>query len=405
MRSQANEQALKQSYISRVLDFWRVYVANQQSQDHSSTAAHAIFLACDLLDDYGHIGNIAATFQQELRIDDFQNGVFGAFMNALAIRHDRLDQILEQVHLDYNGHYPAPLLATNQARTAMMTYYPTRAMIGDQVKPQLWDSQGNLLHNPVHFITTRKASVDSQLYGFYQENGSAILNVINMLPSLDASVADIIISSIKSSFSIDHVAVDDPRRLAMASYLDVKDEFDERLKMIMAGLKHESRVHGLATSRLFDLFQLLDTQGKQQALQTFEALLAVNVGIKDEYVNYKDAVHVYADLLDTACWNGFDADTFFAKYLDAKPSRNMSVIAKVLAELPAKHADSFMGASVCAVLCAAYLMNQDDDALLASDLCGDALLSLYILKGDERYKDALRTPEKADLLLANELGL
>jgi len=191
----------------------------------------------------------------------------------------------------------------------------------------------------------------------------------------------------------------------MASYLDVKGEFDERLKMIMAGLKHESRVHGLATARLFDLFQLLDTQGRQQALETFEALLAVNVGIKDEYVNHKDAVHVYADLLDTACWNGFNADTFFAKYLDAKPSRNMSVITKVLAELPAKRADSFMGASVCAVLCAAYLMNQDDDALLASDLSGDALLSLYILKGDERYKDALRTPEKADLLLANELGL
>lgn len=405
MRTQSNEQALKQSHIRRVLDFWRLYVANQQSQDHSSTAAHAIFLACDLLDDYGHIGNIAAAFQQELRSDDFQNGVFGAFMNALAIEHDRLDQLLEQVHLDYTGHYPALLLATNQPRRAMMTYYPTRAMIGDQVKPQLWDSQGNLLHNPVHFITTRKASVDSQLYGFYQENGSAILNVINMLPTLDASVADIIISSMKSSFSIDHVDVDDPRRLAMASYLDVKDEFNERLKMIMTGLNRESRVHGLATARLFDLFQLLDTQGKQHALKTFEALLAVNVGMTDEHVDYKDAVHVYADLLETACWNGFDAHTFFDKYLDAKTTRNKSVTSKVLAELPAKRADAFMGESVCAVLCAAYLLNQADDALLAGDLSGDDLLTLYILKGDERYKDALRTPDKADLLLANELGL
>ncbi|AYG47860.1 hypothetical protein DV532_26615 (plasmid) [Pseudomonas sp. Leaf58] len=405
MRTQANEEVLRQSYIRRVLDFWQLYVANQQSQDHSSTAAHAILLACDLLDDYVHIGNIAATFQPELRNDDFQNGVFGAFTNALAIEHDRLDQLLEQVHLDYNGHYPAQLLATNPARTAMMTYYPTRAMIGDQLKPQLWDSQGNLLHNSVHFITTRKASVDSQLYKFYQENGPAILNVINMLPTLDASIADIIVSSLKSSFSIDHVAVNDPRRLAMASYLDVSDEFNDRLKMIMMGLKHERRVHGSAIDRLFDIFQFLNAQEKQHALETFEADLSVSLEMKDDCVDYNSAVHAYSVLLSTACQNGFDADKFFAKHFEAKTHRNHDVFAKVAAALPAKRADAYVGEPVCAVLCAAFLLNKDDDVLLASDLNGDALLSLYILKGDERYKDALRTPEKADLLLANELGL
>lgn len=407
MRTQKNEEALKQSYVRRVLDFRQLYIANQKTQEYSSTISNAILLACDLLDDYGNIGNIAETFQDQLQIEDFDTGVFGVFMNALVVEHERLDQILEQAHLDYSKHYPAQLLATSAARTAMMTYYPTPPMIEGHKKPQLWDSEGNLRHNPSHFITTRKASIDSQLQELYAQNDPALFRVIRSLPALDVSFQDSVVERLSDYMSMGHVAIEDPRRIALMGHLDVSEEFSNRLRMIMVCLNQENSWTDipLGVERLFDLFQALDAPGKQSALTSIWRHLHDELIDNSNYVDYAGAVHAYAHFLSKARSQGFNDLNFFATQFKIKTQTNHDVFSRVAAELPIGNVNAYVGEPVRQVLCAAFLLNQEDDVLLASNLSGDALLSLYMLKGDERYKDALRTPDKADVLLAYDMGL
>lgn len=407
MSVQKADEALKQSYVKRVQDFRQLYIANRKAQEHSSTISTAILLTCDLLDDYGHIGNIADTFQDQLQNDDFQMGIFGVFMNALAIEHERLDQILEQAHLEHSKHYPTQIFAINAARTAMMTYYPVPSLTDDQQKPQLWDSQGNLQHIPSHFITTRKASVDSQLHTFYEQNDPALLRIIRSLPELETAFRDSLVELLTCFMILDHVAIDDPRRIALIPHLDTSEEFSNRLYKVIGGLNHEDSSTDLprAIERLFDLFRALDAPGKQSALASISKHLSEELKSKDNYVDYAGAVQAYADFLGKAQSHGFDDLDFFATQFEIKTQRNQAVFKRIAAELPSENMGSYVGEPVRLVLCAAFLINQDDDALLASDLSGDALLSLYMLKGDMRYKDALRTPDKADVLLAYDMGL
>ncbi|WP_410951063.1 hypothetical protein [Pseudomonas sp. S1(2024)] len=407
MSAQKAKEALKQCYVKRAQDFRQLYIANRKTQEHSSTISSAILLACDLLDDYGHIGKIAETFQDQLQDDGFQMGVFGAFMNALTIEHERLDHILEQTYLDHSKHYPAQLLAINPARTAMMTYYPSPSLVDGQQKPQLWDSEGNLRHIPSHFITTRKASVDSQLHAFYEQNDPALLRVIRSLPELETAFRGSVVELLSRFMIMDHVAIDDPRRMALIPYLDTREEFSNRLYQVIGGLNHENSSTDLprAVERLFDLFRALDTPGKQSALASISKHLCEELISKDNYVGYAGAVQAYADFLGKARSHGFDDLEFFATQFQMKDSRKQDVFRRVAAELLIGNSSVYVGEPVRRVLCAAFLLNQEDDVLLASDISGDALLSLYMLKGDERYKDALRTPDKADVLLAYDMGL
>lgn len=401
------DEALKRSYVRRVQDFRQLYIANRNTQEYSSTISTAILLTCDLLDDYGHIGNIADTFQDQLQDEDFQLGIFGAFMNALVIEHERLDQILEQAHLEHSKHYPAQILAINPARSAMMTYYPTPPLIDEKQKPRLWDEQGNLQHNPSHFITTRKASVDSQLYAFYEQNGPALLRVISSLPELEPSFREHVVKHLCDLMSMGHVAIDDPRRMALIQHMNASDEFTNRLHLVVKRFNYEDSWTDLpsAVERLFDCFQALDADGRQSALAKISKRLFAEMLAEDNYADNTGAVHAYADFLSKARSHGFNDIEFFATQFQIKDQPNQDVFRRVAADLLIGNVKAYVGERVRHVLCAAFLLNQDDNTLLASDLSGDALLSLYMLKGDERYRDALRQPDKADVLLAYDMGL
>ncbi|KQN62579.1 hypothetical protein [Pseudomonas sp. Leaf58] len=57
------------------------------------------------------------------------------------------------------------------------------------------------------------------------------------------------------------------------------------------------------------------------------------------------------------------------------------------------------------ILRASYLYLQDTEALLASGCSTDAVLALYVLKRDERFREVLLSPDRVDTLLAHDLGM
>ncbi|MDT8925185.1 hypothetical protein RBE51_20545 [Pseudomonas taiwanensis] len=407
MCAHENDEALKQSYVRRVLDFRQIYIANKRADDHVKTVPHAILLACDLLDDYGDIGNIAKVFEDQMGDEAFSLGVFCAFDNSLSTSNRRFDQILEQLYLDHTKHFPHQLVAkTRSSMSNMECLELSFPRLWEQKQPTLWDTAGDFQHNPNHFMASLFESAEFQAREFFENNIPAFKKIAFSIPGIEAPFNAEIVSKIMVDICHNQLPINDPRRQALLPRINFAMEFNERLGFIVIWLRQENHPAEILQfiDRLFEVFELLNDSEKDDALTRLESSLS-NCFIQDDAIAGSNiAVQAYSCLLNKACAKGLDALFFFAKHLGVK--KNMRDIAlKSASKLPPKNASSYLGESMASVICAAFLMNRDDQELLSLDLEGDALLSLYILKGNERYKDALRTPEKADRLLANELGL
>jgi hypothetical protein len=406
-------KALQQSYAQRIVGFRRLFIANHQSQDHASTLPVAIALASDLIDDYGTAGAIAEEFSEHYKDEEFTRGMFGVFMNALCIEHDHFDRILEQIHLDHVKHFPSQMIARDAVSSQMMTYFPTatRAAHGEQrligLQPKLWGSDGTLLHNPDHFLTTHGTTVQNQLVALFEENGPALEMVLKSLPSLSDMTRTTIVDGLTLLVTIHHLSAQDPRRLAISPFTSVEAEVCDRLKSILNSLPFERKFQDtkIQTTRLFEVFQFLNIVEKERVLERIEDFIEGACTDADDHVDYSHAVHSYAEFLKQACWNGLGAKRVFGEIFGTKTKNNQDVFGRVIQELPAKHADDYSGESTKTVLCAALIMIQADQTLLSCVLEGEALLSLYVLTGDEKYRNALKTPERSDHLLAHDLGL
>lgn len=407
MSLQSNQATLKQAYINRVLAFRALYLANRDAQDHTTTVPEAILLTCDLLDDYKDVGQIAEVFQDALTIEEFEWGIFGAFMNAVAVEHEHFDRILGEIHLEHTRVNPKQILATNKARMAMMTYYPSRSHVcDDQPRPTLWDADGGTRHNPLHFYTAFGAFADHQLEEMFKTNGSAILSVLSSLREMNDPVRERIVNALLPSAFEASVAATDPRRLALAPYGKREDQVELIARRLITSLSYEptSAPFEIEANNFFDTLLPWPSEARQVAWTGFVAHTLETFKAGSSYVDNPDAANVFTSFLLRAVELGFDATPLVSEssITECNPLRN--VIYTALNHVPFK--DEYNPyPTLKSVMCTAYLMVTGDQKMIDEGLDRDALFKLYSIKKTEILKEALKTPENADLLLAHDLGL
>lgn len=407
MSVQSSHAALKQAYINRVLAFRALYLANRDAQDHITTVPEAILLTCDLLNDYKDVGQIAEVFQDVLSVEEFEWGIFGAFMNAVAVEHEHFDRILGEIHLEHTRVNPKQILATNKARMAMMTYYPSRSHVcDDQPRPTLWDANGGIRHNPLHFYTTFGAFADHQLEEMFKANGSAILSVLSSLREMTESVRERIVNALLPSAFEASVAATDPRRLALAPYGKREDQVELIARRLITSLSYEptSAPFEIEANNFFDTLLPWSSEDRQMAWTGFVAHTLETFKAGSSYVDNPNATNVFTQFLVRAVELGFDATPLVSESLSAESNSLRDLIYSALSHVSFK--DEYNPyPSLRSVISTAYLMVTEDQKMIDEGLDRDALFELYAIKKTEVLKEALKTPENADLLLAHELGL
>lgn len=406
MSAPSSHATLKQAYINRVLAFRALYLANRETQDHTTTVPEAILLTCDLLDDYQNIGRIAEVFQDARGIDEFEWGIFGAFMNAVAIEHDQFDRILEQIHLEHTRANPYQILAVDNARIAMMTYYPSRSHVkSDQPKPTLWDADGRVRHNPLHFCTAFGAGVDDQVRKMFDANGPALFTMLSALNEMEKPVRERIVNSLLPSAFDASIPASDPRRLAIAPFGKREDQVDVITRRIITSLSYEpsSAPFENEASNFFATLEPWPPQERAMAWDGFVAYTLSTLKAGSSFVDNLDAADAFAAFLLKAADFGFDPTPLVTESSDGgEPLRE--VLRHALNGISLK--DEFNPyPSLKSVICTAFLMITDDQVIINENLDRDSLLKLYVIKKSDVFRDALKTPEAAELLLSHELGL
>jgi hypothetical protein len=406
------EQQLKHAYTQRILGFRALHLKLMQSQDYSGLLSMAIVLVTDLLDSYKNVENIALTFHEELADSAFENGVFSAFMHSISINHERFDECLLEIHRDHEATTsPFRLLATTPGQKKMMSYYISATVpaeeLSEELRPRLWGCSGELLHDPEAFWTTHGASIRQQLKDFFDENGDALNAILRSLPSFKNELRHKLVMLILDHVVESHLPAQDPRRLAIWPFIDVKSEAISRLKSVLQNMNADftetERIQQI--DHLFEVIQSLAIDETAEVLDYMVKFLQMINTESNRIMLYNSSVPAFARLLKQAAWQDLDEMKVLQILLETPTRRTKEVIDAVARQIPMVRCDQFAGKLRREAMYAAFLMNQSDKILLKSNLDDNTLLSLYVLKGNEQFKEALKTPERADTLLAHELGL
>lgn len=389
-----------EAFSARIKDFAYVEAVHGSGETHVQMAMEAVFLLNDLLDAYESLDVIRALFIPAWLShghDDpvVDQGLLALFKFSLMVNHERYDEFLAEIHQNFAGQ-----LTTNHI------HEPGYAIPEADARriPRLWDDQGNQRHDATAFISLNLLAAQSQLNQFVVENGKAISKVIASLSALEQWPGQRIADTILFKLIDLDVSVDDSRRQEVLPFCSVLIECQRRLLKVMKALDaniSQDRLRA-AIKNFFDIADSLCEEDRECImLEIHECLVALDCTL-DVTLDSNHAVQAHAEFLQAAARYGFDLNAYF--FLTT-PSAYSSVITTCAKHLVNKPFDQFAGVDAGGVLSAAFLYLQDREQLLAADLDADTLLALYLFKGDNRFKQALRTPERADTLLAHELGM
>lgn len=388
------------AFRARIKDFAYVEAVHGCGETHVQMAMEAVFLLNDLLGAYESLDVIRALFMPVwLRHDHEDNvakqGLLSLLKFSLMVNHERYDEFLAEIHQHFAGQ-----LTTNHIHEPGYTIPEEDA----DCIPRLWDDQGNQLHNATAFISLNPLAAQLQINQFVTENGEAISKVIASLSVLEQWPGERIADTIFFKLIDLDVTVDDSRRQGVLPFCSALIECQRRLLKVMQALDAnigEDKLRA-AIKNFFDIADTLREEDRECIiLEIHECLVALDCTL-DVTLSSNNAVPAHAAFLQAAANYGFDLDAYF---LLTTPSAYRAVITTCAKCLVNKPFDQYAGVDAGSVLSAAFLYLQDSEPLLAADLDADTLLALYLFKGDNRFKQALRTPERADTLLAHELGM
>ncbi|WP_410951065.1 hypothetical protein [Pseudomonas sp. S1(2024)] len=396
----SNAEILKQNFLNRLDEFTALRIANQQSNHIYETALAAVVLFGDMLDTYKNMRGIATHLGEGSPCFN-QKDMFALGMHAIAIEHERLDQFLVEVHEDYFSFTPTQIMHGNG-----VTYVAHHLGIPQQHKPMLWDAVGKLLHTPRPYLTTHRINAKLQLKSAFMSNGAQFTRIIEQISVMDDISSKFVVNALCEIMSSAHVPADDPRRqLCRAMGSDVWEEATYRLRKIYEQLNDamDESQRAQEMMNFFDVFAELDDTQKKTLLSDIDGRFQM---MKSEsIIDYDEAVIANATLLQMAIAHGFDAAKLFEKLLNIKRVPQSEFINALTSGLPIKQHDCYAGETEFNVLRASYLYLQDTEALLASGCNTDAVLALYVLKQDERFREVLMTTDRVETLLAHDLGM
>jgi hypothetical protein len=407
---------IKQGFVQRLLDFQMRQLDSRDASQLGATAMEAVVITGDLLDAYGDMGSIAEHFA-DTHSSPMENGMYGAIMYSITIEHERLDEFLLEIHRDCTKFYPQQLLAKG-AMLKTIPYFATSVFIEGTEEPRLWCKDGRLLHDPTTFMTTHGETVINQLNTIFMEDGSPLVNVIDALPSMEETARSKLLAIMMNNVIEMHLCARDPRRQKILAYCpDRQDEAKRRLTSIFEWLNNaidEQRRTALLSS-FSDVFDALGDDDKQSVMDDLSYQLSMILIRRSDRANYDKAVTSIAEIMRLAVEKGLGSGktpgnakclkSILQDMLEIEAENELEFINTLASSLPAKHHDHYCGQTMSTAMVAAYLMLQDSGLLLELGCNAEALLGLYILKDDHRFKDALKTPEHADMLLAHDLGL
>ena len=396
----SNAEILRQNFLSRLNEFTTLRILNQQANNIYETALAAVVLFGDMLDAYENMGGIETHLGEGSPCYN-QKDMFALGMHAIAIEHERLDQFLLEVHEDYFGFSPTRIMDGNG-----VTYVAHHLGVPAEYKPLLWDAAGKLLHAPKPYLTTHRIGAKQQLHSAFMANGAQFTGIIEQLSAMDAVSRDVIVNALCDIMSSAHVPANDPRRqLCRAMGSDVWAEATYRLRKIYEQLNDamDESQRAQEMMNFFEVFAELDDTQKKTLLSDVDGRFQM---MKSEsIIDYDEAVIANAALLQMAIAHGYDAPKLFEKMLNIKRDPQSEFINALTSGLPIKPHDRYADETQFDVLRAAYLYLQDTEALLASGCNTDAVLALYVLKQDERFREVLMSPDRVDTLLAHDLGM
>ncbi|AYG47858.1 hypothetical protein DV532_26605 (plasmid) [Pseudomonas sp. Leaf58] len=395
-----NLERRQAAFLARIKDFAYVEAVHGSGETHVQMAMEAVCLLNDLLDAYENLDVIRALFMPAwLRHDhedkEAEQGFLALLKFSLMVNHERYDEFLAEIHQHFAGQ-----LTTNHI------HEPGYAMPEADVRriPQLWDDQGNQLHNPTAFISLNPLAAQLQLNQFVAENGEAISKVIASLSTLEQRPSERIADTILFKLIDLDVTMDDTRRQGVLPFCSALIECQRRLLKVMKALDTNSSEDKLRAT-IKNFFAIAGTLCKEDQecmiLEIHESLVALDCTL-DVTLNSNNAVPAHAAFLQAAENYGFNLDAYF---LLTSPSAYSAVITTCAKCLVNKPFDQYAGVDAGSVISAAFLYLQESEQLLTADLDADTLLALYLFKRDNRFKQALLTPGRADTLLAHELGM
>lgn len=396
----SNAEILKQNFLNRLDEFTALRITNQQSNHIYETALAAVVLFGDMLDTYENMAGIEAHLGEGSPCYN-QKDMLALGMHAIAIEHERLDQFLLEVHEDYFGFSPNRIMDGNG-----VTYVAHNLGIPHEHKPMLWDAAGKLLHTPRPYLTTHRLSAKLQLRSAFMANDAQFTGIIEQLSAMDGVSSSVVVNALGEIMSTAHVPANDPRRqLCLAMGSDVWAEATYRLRKIYEQLNDamDESQRAQEMMNFFDVFAELDDIQKKTLLSDIDGRFQMMQS--ESIIDYDEAVIANAALLQMAMAHGYDAIKLFEELLNVKRDPQAEFINALTSGLPIKPHDRYAEETQFDVLKASYLYLQDTEALLASGCNTDAVLALYVLKRDERFREVLMAPDRIDTLLAHDLGI
>ena len=387
-------------FVSKLSGFCAQAHADTTHIRHAQYAAQAVIIIYDLIDAYGTLGNVVKVFSANSYDARPQFGVEGSMLRtvaeyAISTLHEGYDELLEKIS---DSFYPPVVVDVAKTRNSQLECC--------QSMPQLWDHHGSTLHNTSHFIKTSAQLAVEQIEYFTNSNAEALENAVEGLVSSGLVESMFFKSAIvraTSCFAFRNAPMDDPARLAILPHLDSRKECLLRFSE-MIGKIRESTMDGAAKDSIDALIQCYksltgdDKENLRVSMANQFFVMQMSTQRSENCLNMCESLGYFFKAMSAQ-----DVDVLLLVGLqNLSDNKKVMVMTRDLSKMLGQRQSSI---PEFAAVYAGVLLSLSNHRLLEMDLSADALLTLYNLKEDECFREAMLSRGMSDTVLALDLGL
>lgn len=266
-------------YIRRVANFCQLAQDNPGASWHCQLAMQAASLLLEMIEHYGSLEAVVDNFTiSSHSASEITQDVTCNFRRlgeySISILHERYDYLLKEIaeHFTYTPFKPKVCV-----RDALNFDFMSCDDLAKKV-PQLWDVNGNLLHNFDAFYATSQDFACIQIKAFALNNPNALQNALSQISSDPLKEKEFrhLVLTAALQISLNHSAMSNPSRLALLPHLDLNKEFLDRLYNILYCISEQdpNTLPVDAIDNLFDSYCGLCEKERLQGINTIQCELA-----------------------------------------------------------------------------------------------------------------------------------
>lgn len=398
----------KEGLVRRIAEF--NHLLSNRTQDETPLINCGVSLINDLINGCDSLQELESLMKSHRGKNAYDSRImYNMIIYSMGSQHKSFDRLLTWLAEDFRAKKPVIFKDDQTRRMFPLFVHSTSQKVSEERRPKLWGDDYTLNNNHEHFLLFHKKLAEEQLSQLFHNDYANLPKILASLHNQNVNTQKAIREMLMDLVSKSNLSLEDPVREKIIQHQKPFDEIKRRIEHIFDSFK---TAPGAVENWVRIDYCAALIQNQKESLNH-----ALNEYINDRLnyhkINWLDITSIDPFLQTMHLISAFSSFGYepikSLRALDFQLTsfNDSKFYNKLIKSIPTQSMTGYLTSRITLhdVWKVATLMTQDPTNLIKLKLDSDALITLHLLTGDDRFRVKLLEPRHVESLLNHELGL